>query len=135
LALVVTVAALPVVLWFNVGKSEATAIVKAPVEVVFLTIPVLNAPKNWAPVSPASVVPWTINLFAKPTLADPSTELPANVLAVVHLAAEPSILVIPVNACAADARFKAIAVVPILVVEEFGALSPELPILAQLLLP
>jgi hypothetical protein len=40
LALVVTVAALPVVFWLRVGKSEAIAVVKAPVLVVDLTIPV-----------------------------------------------------------------------------------------------
>ena len=34
LALVVTVAAFPVVFWFSVGKSPATAIVNAPVVVV-----------------------------------------------------------------------------------------------------
>ena len=40
---VVSVAALPVVLWFNVGKSPAIAIVSAPVEVVLFTMPVAKA--------------------------------------------------------------------------------------------
>ena len=39
----VEVAAFPVVLWFSVGKSAATAIVSAPVVVVDLTIPVASA--------------------------------------------------------------------------------------------
>ena len=40
---VVSVAAEPVVLWFRVGKSPATAIVKAPVVVVLFNIPVARA--------------------------------------------------------------------------------------------
>ena len=40
---VVSVAADPVVLWFNVGKSAATAVVNAPVPVVVFTIPVAKA--------------------------------------------------------------------------------------------
>ena len=43
LALVVTVAALPVVDWFKVGKSPATAIVNAPVVVVDFKMPVASA--------------------------------------------------------------------------------------------
>jgi len=45
-----------------VGKSPATAIVKTPVPVVFLTIPVPSAPKYCAAESIGSVVPWTIYL-------------------------------------------------------------------------
>ena len=37
------VAALPVVFWFRVGKSAATAIVKAPVDVVLFRMPVARA--------------------------------------------------------------------------------------------
>jgi hypothetical protein len=40
---VVNVAALPVVLWFNVGKSPAVAIVSAPVVVVLFRMPVASA--------------------------------------------------------------------------------------------
>ena len=40
---VVKVAADPVVFWFNVGKSEATAMVRAPVVVVLFKIPVARA--------------------------------------------------------------------------------------------
>lgn len=40
---VVRVAALPVVFWFNVGKSAATAIDNPPVVVVDFRIPVANA--------------------------------------------------------------------------------------------
>lgn len=87
LALVVTVAALPVVLWLSVGKSAATAIESTPVEVVFFTMPVPRAPKNCAADSPLSVVPWTINLLANATFADPSTLLPAKLRAVSHLEA------------------------------------------------
>ena len=54
---VVSVAAEPVVDWFRVGKSPAAAIDSTPVVVVFLTIPVDNAPKNCAPDRPVSVVP------------------------------------------------------------------------------
>lgn len=43
LAFVVTVAAFPVVFWFSVGKSPATAMVKAPVVVVLFKIPVASA--------------------------------------------------------------------------------------------
>jgi hypothetical protein len=42
-AAAVTVAALPVVFWFNIGKSPATAIVNAPVVVVLFRIPVVRA--------------------------------------------------------------------------------------------
>jgi hypothetical protein len=84
---VVSVAAEPVVLWFSVGKSAATAIERTPVVVVFLTMPVPSAPRNCAAESPASAVPWTMNLLAKATLAEPSTLLPARLRAVVHLVA------------------------------------------------
>ena len=40
LAFVVTVAALPVVFWFRIGKSPAMAIEGTPVPVVFFSIPV-----------------------------------------------------------------------------------------------
>ena len=40
---VVRVAALPVVFWFNVGKSAATAIDNAPVVVVDFKMPVVSA--------------------------------------------------------------------------------------------
>jgi len=40
---VVSVAADPVVFWFNVGKSAATAILKAPVVVVLFKMPVARA--------------------------------------------------------------------------------------------
>ena len=46
------------------------------------------------------------------TFALPSKDWPHRVLEVVNVAAEPSILVMPVSACAAEVRFKAIAVVP-----------------------
>lgn len=39
----VTLAAVPVVFWFRVGKSAATAIVNAPVPVVDFKIPVVRA--------------------------------------------------------------------------------------------
>lgn len=42
-ALVVTVAAFPVVFWFSVGKSDAVAIDNVPVLVVDFKIPVANA--------------------------------------------------------------------------------------------
>lgn len=53
----VTLAAVPVVLWFNVGKSDAIAILGTPVVVVFFNIPV---------VSPANDVP----LILPTTVAD-----------------------------------------------------------------
>jgi hypothetical protein len=42
----VTLAAVPVVLWFNVGKSAATAIDGTPVVVVFFKIPVAKPAKE-----------------------------------------------------------------------------------------
>ena len=56
---------------------------------MFFMIPVPSEPRNCAPESPASAVPPTIKAFEKATFAEPSTLLPAKVLAVVHLAAEP----------------------------------------------
>ena len=53
-----------------------------------------------------------MNLLEKAVSVEPSTLLPAKFLAVVHLAAEPSMLVMPVSDCAADALFKAMDVVP-----------------------
>lgn len=42
----VMLAAVPVVLWLRVGKSEAMAIENTPVEVVFLIMPVPSEPMN-----------------------------------------------------------------------------------------
>ena len=70
------------------------AILKTPVVVVFFTMPVANAPKNCGPLSPESVVPCTMNLLAKATLALPSTEFPAKFLAVVHVAAEVDVVAV-----------------------------------------
>ena len=47
LALVVTVAALPVVDWLRVGKSLAIAMEGTPVVVVFFNIPVASAARLW----------------------------------------------------------------------------------------
>src|SRR5437879_11323148 len=51
-------------------------------------MPVLNAPRNCAADNPLSAVPCTMNLFAKATLADPSTLFPAKLRAVCHLGAD-----------------------------------------------
>ena len=53
---VVSVAALPVVFWFRVGKSPATAIDSTPVVVVFFSIPVPSTPNTCSFVSEASAV-------------------------------------------------------------------------------
>ena len=54
----VTVAALPVVFWFNVGKSPATAILGTPVTVVFLRIPVASDESN------VLLIPTTVSAVA-----------------------------------------------------------------------
>ena len=58
-------------------------------------MPVPNAPRNCAPDKPASVVPWTINLFENATFALPSTLLPAKFLAVVHFPALVAVAAFP----------------------------------------
>src|SRR5271165_1483055 len=72
--------------------SAYAAMLRTPVLVVFFSGPVPKAPRNCAPERPASVVPCTINLLENATLAEPSTLLPAKLRAVVHLAAEPVVL-------------------------------------------
>lgn len=81
----------------------ALAILRTPVEVVFFTNPVPNAPKNCAPLNPESVVPCTMNLLAKATFAEPSTEFPASNRAVVHFPALVAVAALP-------PIFKAVAV-------------------------
>jgi len=54
-ATLVAVAALPVVLWLSVGKSAATAMLGAPVPVVFLRMPVAS-PLSATPLIRATVV-------------------------------------------------------------------------------
>ena len=71
------------------GRSAPVAILKMPVVVVLFRMPEAKAPRNCGPLKPASLVPWTINLFASAILAEPLKLVPAIVLAVVSVAADP----------------------------------------------
>ena len=100
-------AALPVVLWFSVGKSPATAILGTPVDVVFFRMPVA---------SPERLTPFIFTTVTAPdTAAEPSNAVVVNVAspvpeivrAVVSVAADPVVFWLRVGKSPATAMVSA----------------------------